>query len=318
MVFHQLAVGSVNRAKSTLDGAAGKSVNVAKVLRALGEPVLATGFLGGMRGEFVRRLLKERGISLAFVQVGESTRQCSTVVDETAGVQTELVEESRPVPPEKYHELLRVVRQLTCGCRAVVMSGTLTPGAPTNFYRECARLARAARVLSVVDAQGPALVKALKSQPSVVKPNREELSVTVGRRLTNQAALVLAMRELSELGAERVVVTAGKEPTLAFDGRTVWRIHAPHVAAVNPIGSGDAFAAALVWRLLRGDELGEACRWASAAGAANALTLMTGEVDREEVEALAQRTTVERLSETRRPKEARSPNPEKGLTGLSL
>jgi 1-phosphofructokinase family hexose kinase len=302
MVFRQLAVGAVNRATTTADAAAGKSVNVAKVLCTLGEPVVAAGFLGGARGQFVRGILKERGIGLAFVRVGENTRQCTTVIDERAGVQTELVEESRPVPPEKYRELERVVRRHVGRCRAVVMSGTLTPGAPRDFYRECTRIARAARVLSLVDAQGPALVEALKSRPGVVKPNRTELAATVGRPLTNHATIVSAMRELRELGAERVVITAGKEPTLAFDGRTVWRIRPPQDIAVNPIGSGDAFAAALVWRLLRGDDLGEACRWASAAGAANALTLMTGEVDREEVDRLARRTVAERVLETRRPK----------------
>jgi tagatose 6-phosphate kinase len=302
MVFRQLSPGAVNRATTTVDGAAGKSVNVAKVLRALGERVVAAGFLGGARGEFVRRILKERGTLLAFVRVSEHTRQCTTLIDEAASVQTELVEESRSVPPEKYEELMRAVRRHARSCRAVVMSGTLTPGAPTDFYRECTRLAHSARLLCLVDAQGPALVEALKSRPSVVKPNRLELAASVGRPLTSQAAIVSAMRELRELGAERVVITAGKEPTLAFDGQTVWRIQAPHVTAVNPIGSGDAFAAALVWRLLRGDDLGEACRWASAAGAANALTLMPGELDPEEVARLAKRTVAERLSEIRRPK----------------
>jgi tagatose 6-phosphate kinase len=65
--------------------------------------------------------------------------------------------------------------------------------------------------------------------------------------------------------------------------------------AVNPIGSGDAFTAGLVWRLLRGDDLGAACRWGSAAGAANALTLMAGEVNRPDVDRLVQEVTVERL-----------------------
>jgi sugar/nucleoside kinase (ribokinase family) len=65
------------------------------------------------------------------------------------------------------------------------------------------------------------------------------------------------------------------------------------VKAVNPIGSGDAFTAALVWRLLRGEGLGEACRWAAAAGAANALTLMPGEVEGAEVERLAGSVRVE-------------------------
>jgi tagatose 6-phosphate kinase len=299
MVFRQLALGTVNRAAITLDGAAGKSVNVAKVLRSLGEPVLAAGFLGGARGEFVRRVLEERGIALAFVRVAEQTRQCTTVIDEAGGEQTELVEESRPVPPEKYQALMRLVRRRVKTCRAVIMSGTLTPGAPKDFYLECTRATRSARALSVVDAQGPALIEALKGRPGLVKPNRAELAATVGHAVTNQAAVISAMRELTELGAERVVVTAGKEPTLAFDGRTVWHVQAPTVEALNPIGSGDSFAAGLVWRLLRGDDLGEACRWASAVGAADALTLMTGEVDPDEVERLAARTRVEPIRERR-------------------
>jgi tagatose 6-phosphate kinase len=302
MVFPKLAVGAVNRAATTIDGAAGKSVNVAKVLHALGECVVATGFLGGARGEFVRNVLRERGIALAFIPVGEQTRQCTTVIDESAGAQTELVEESRPVAPDNYEKLMRFLRRRVQGCRAVVMSGTLTPGAPAHFYFECTRLARAAGVLSVVDALGSALLKTLKASPSLVKPNRAELAATVGREVKTEAAVVSGMRELRELGAERVVVTAGKEPTLAFDGRNVWRVHTPRIPAVNPIGSGDAFTAGLVWRLLRGDDLGEACRWASAAGAANALTLMAGEVERAEVDRLAKRTVVERLLESRSPK----------------
>jgi fructose-1-phosphate kinase PfkB-like protein len=104
-----------------------------------------------------------------------------------------------------------------------------------------------------------------------------------------------AMRELAERGACKVVVTAGKEASLAYDGRRLWKIAAPRVAAKNPIGSGDAYTAALVWRLVRGDDLGEACRWGSAAGAANALSLMPGDVEREEVERLARETAAEEI-----------------------
>ena len=296
MEFRKLALENVNRAVTTLDGVAGKSVNVAKVLHALGEPAVAVGFLGGARGAFVRQVLEARGIDLDFVTVGENTRQCTTVIDQSAGTQTELVEESRPVPPEAYQKLMRRIRRHIKTCRAVVMSGTITPGGPVNLYLECTRLAQAAGAMPIVDAQGPALLEALKARPALVKPNWAELAATAGRELKTEAAAVSAMRELGERGAERVVVTAGKGPTLAFDGRNAWRIQGPRIVAVNPIGSGDAFAAALVWRLLRGDDLGESCRWASASGAANALNLMAGEVDRKEVYRLAKQARVEQLN----------------------
>lgn len=103
------------------------------------------------------------------------------------------------------------------------------------------------------------------------------------------------MRELAERGARRVVVTAGKEPTLAFDGQSFWKVQAPSIEVVNPIGSGDAFAAGLLWRLLRGEDLGEACRWAAAAGTANTLTPMPGDVNPEDLSRLAGLVAVERL-----------------------
>ncbi len=295
MVFRKLAVDAVNRTAATCDGIAGKSVNVAKVLKALGETPLATGFLGGDRGEHIRARLTERRIAHEFIGVNARTRECITVIDESAQTQTELVEESRPVPRDAYAKLMTVIRRRAKKSRALVMSGTITPGGPVNFYFDCTRLAESVGALSVVDAQGSVLIKVLEASPGLIKPNRTELSATVGRALATTKQLQAAMRELCERGARRIVVTAGKDATFAHDGRYFWEIHSPRIATVNPIGSGDAFTAGLVWRLLRGDDLGEACRWASAAGAANALTIMAGEVHRKDVLRLAKQTRVKRL-----------------------
>jgi tagatose 6-phosphate kinase len=295
MIFRKLALDAVNRATTTLDGAAGKSVNVAKVLKALGEQPIAMGFLGGDRGEFLRTALVERGIESDFVTVSTRTRQCITVIDESAGTQSELVEESQPVEPADFVRLMAIIRRHVPECRAMVMSGTIVTGGPVNLYFDCTQLTEIAGAFTVVDAQGAALIEALKAEPGLIKPNRSELAATVGRELGDDADVMKAMRELIERGAQRVVVTAGKEPTLAFDGKHFWRIVSPQIRAVNPIGSGDAFTAGLVSRLMRGDDLGEACRWGSAAGAANALTMMTGEVNRVEVERFAPKIEVQRI-----------------------
>jgi tagatose 6-phosphate kinase len=298
MIFRGLRMNAVNRAVTTLEGAAGKSVNVAKVLKALGEEPVAVGFRGGERGEELRRDLEARGIDLDFVTVAAGTRQCVTVIDESAGTVTELVEESRPVTSADYAQLDTCIRRRLAGCRAVVLSGTLAPGGPADFHSRYVRLAREAGAIAVVDAQGSALNEALKAQPTLVKPNRSELAATVGRELKDEGAVVQAMHELHERGTRWVVVTAGKDPALAFDGHTGWRIRSPEIVCVNPIGSGDAFAAGLVWRLARGEDLGEACRWGAAAGAANALTPLAGEVNRADVERLAGEVSVERLCQT--------------------
>ncbi|MBM3879381.1 MAG: hexose kinase [Verrucomicrobia bacterium] len=297
MVFRKLTLDTVNRALITLESAAGKSINVAKVLQVLGANALATGFLGGDRGAAVRAVLDRQGVAHEFVAVATPTRQCVTVIDESTGTQTELVEESQPVEPAAYDRLRAILRTRleTENCRALVMSGTLTPEGPVGFYAEGTVLARQTAALAVVDAQGASLQAALEARPSLVKPNRPELAATVGRELPDDRAVLGAMAELLERGAERVIVTAGKHPVLALEGPRLWRVTLPPIRAVNPIGSGDAFTAAAVWRLVQGDDLGEACRWGAAAGTANALTLMAGDVQRAEVERLAREVTLERI-----------------------
>lgn len=287
MIFRKLTPDAVNRATTTLDGVAGKAINVAKVLKVLGAHPIATGFLGGQRGEFLRDVMAGKRIESDFVMVKAPTRQCITVIDESVGTHTELVEESRPVTPVDFGKFMAVVRRHIAGCRAVVMSGTIASGGPVTLYRDCVRLAEKAGAISIVDAQGEALTEALKAKPGLVKPNKPELAATVGRELKSDAALMRAMWELCERGAQRVIVTAGPEPALAFDGKIFRRIITPRISVVNPIGSGDAFTASVVLRLLRGDDLGEACRWGAAGGAANALTPMPGELNRKDVTRLA-------------------------------
>lgn len=295
MIFRNLNLDSVNRAIATLDGAAGKSINVAKVLKTLGAHPIATGFLGGERGEFLRAIMARKKIGSDFVAVKTATRQCVTVIDESAGTHTELVEESRPVGPADFKNFMAVIRRRAAGCHAVVMSGSIAPGCPATLYRDCVRLANKAGAISVVDAQGAALSEALKAKPELVKPNRTELAATVGHKLESEAEVLRAMHELHERGAQRMIVTAGREQALAFDGNNFWRVSSPRIRAVNPIGSGDAFTAGVVLRLLRGDDLGEACRWGAAAGAANALTPLPGELNRKEVTRLVKEVRVQAI-----------------------
>lgn len=297
MRFSSLKLDAVNRAVMTLDGVAGKSVNVAKVLRSLGSEVTATGLVGGTSGRLVVSTLEGMGVHCDFVDVAVPTRQCVTVLDDLSGSHTELVEESRVVAAADFEALWGRIRSRLPGSGAVVMSGTIAPGGAVDFYERLTRLAGEMDVLSLVDAQGPPLLSALRARPGLVKPNRVELESTLQRPLAGERELLEGMRELSERGAARVVVTAGGGAILAWDGVRAWRIRPPVIKALNPIGSGDAFTAGLAWKLVAGDDLGEACRWGAASGSANAMTWMAGEVDAGVVKELAGRVEVSRVAE---------------------
>jgi len=294
MLFKSLELDQVNRAVVTLDGIAGKSINVAKALKHLGAEPFATGFLGGARGKEIQQVLAERRIDFEFISVSVPTRQCITVIDQSSGVITELVEESRPVTAIDYENLLVLIsKRINDGrCQAAVMSGTAAPGGPPDVYAQVVRMARTKNILSVVDASGTSLLNALKECPSLIKPNRKELERTVERPLSTDAAVFAAMAELSEGRAENVVVTDGKESVFAFAGTTRAKIIPPKIKPLNPIGSGDSFTAGLTLALLRQPDLQQACVYGAATGAANALSWMPGELERADVERLVIETRI--------------------------
>jgi 1-phosphofructokinase family hexose kinase len=289
LVFSQLKLDSVNRAIEVHEYASGKSINVARVAHTLREKVIATGILGGDRASLVRRDLDRAGIPHDFLDVDAPTRMCVTVIDSQAHSATELVEESSPARSSDAARLLDHLKGLLASAKVLVMSGTLAPNLGDDFYGRCVKLARDRNVQTIVDAKGAALERAAIERPTVLKPNRNELVQTFGA--DHRAAIARCI----ELGAQWAVVTDGPRETIVSNGREFWKLDAPAVALISPIGSGDALAAGIAVGIVRGQSIPDACTLGVACGAANAMTALAGHVDRETVQQLQQRNAPVRL-----------------------
>ena len=294
MVFDRVTTDGVNRATAVHDYASGKSPNVARVLHALGEPVVAAGFVGGDRGGAFLRDLEAAGIPHRFVNVAAQTRQCVTVIDRAAGTATELVEESTPVAPRDWERLYDVVDALLPESTGLVLSGSLPPGAPQDFYLSCLRRTGGRAIPSVLDTRGEPLRLALRHNTFVAKLNREELAATVGRELASDGDVLAAARAAAPSGGA-MVITLGASGAIAADARGAWRVRVPKVETRSAVGSGDAFAAGLVAGLVRREPLAEACALGAACGAANAMTDLAGHLSREDVEGIMPQVRVELL-----------------------
>jgi len=284
MTFERVVIDDVNRAIETRQYASGKPINVARVLHTLGRRPLASGFIGGETGKFIRRDLDEIGLAHDFVEVASATRMCVTMVDRSAGTATELIEESAGVRSGDCDLLLAKLRSLMGKCEGLVLSGKLAPGVPEDFYARC--IAEAAGKLVILDATGVALRQALAAGPTIVKPNQKELAETVGMTIDSDASLKDAIGKLIAAGPKWVVVTAGAGKTVVSDGKKFWRLATPSVRVISPIGSGDSFAAGLAAAVSTGQEVPQACRLAVACGAANAMTSFAGHLQIEDVDGL--------------------------------
>ncbi len=62
MIVPNFQVGFRHRATETVMLPGGKGINVARAAKALGRPVIATGFIGGRKGDQIVADLNEEGI----------------------------------------------------------------------------------------------------------------------------------------------------------------------------------------------------------------------------------------------------------------
>jgi tagatose 6-phosphate kinase len=215
------------------------------------------------------------------------------MIDQSRQTATELIEESRPLPLAVYDLLLAKLKARLPRAGALVLSGTPPPDAPQQFYADCVALA--GDLPLILDARGEPLAQALQRHPFVIKPNRIELSQTLGADLDNESGVRAAMREMIACGARWVIVTSGTAPTLLSDGARFWKVATPQVSAANPIGSGDALAAGLAVGLVRGQTVPDACLLGVACAAANAMTPHAGHVRSGDIDQLLPRLSLEQV-----------------------
>jgi tagatose 6-phosphate kinase len=279
-------LGAVNLPQQVLALAGGKGINVARVLHALAEPVVATGIVAGHTGAFIESCLDREGIIHAFHRLAEGeSRTCLAIVHPDHGVQTEVNEAGAYVSGQEFERFRARFAELLPRARWVALSGSMPPGLDGAACLELMGLARAAGKPLSLDTSGPALPLALTGRPDVFKPNQAEAEALLGWRVDGDN-LGVSLERLLALGARVVALSLGAAGAAIATRDEAWFLAAPRVEAINPIGSGDSFLASLIASLLHGLPLAEAGAWAVAAGSANAAVPGAAACTRAQIEAL--------------------------------
>ena len=128
-------LGHRHRASAALTLAGGKGINVARALKTLDVPVVATGLAGGRTGTRIIEELTSEAILNDFVRIGAESRTSTAVVDPTAGTHTEINEWGPEVGTAELEMLMEKLHYLSRGADFVVLSGSL-PRKVANRWRE--------------------------------------------------------------------------------------------------------------------------------------------------------------------------------------
>ncbi len=298
LVFDRFTRGEVNRAIETCACASGKVINVGIALASLGADSRTLSVLGGRSGTLIEEELATLDVHSHWIRDPATTRTCTTIIERSTGQITELVENAAMIEARSCEAFLSALQQEAQAAQWVILSGSLPPIAgrpsPRLLYREMLEcLPSTARV--ILDARGPEMIECLSHRPFLVKPNREELALTVGRDLTDQESLIAAMREVNHLGAEWVLVTQGAREVWLSSPSELWCFTPPKIEVVNAIGCGDCLTAGLTASLAKGHSLPEAARFGIAAAGENAIQLLPSRLDTTRVRTLTERVPFDRI-----------------------
>jgi len=273
--------GMVNRAANVTIGIGGKGANTAQMVKQLGGHPVLIGFVGGASGMLLEQMLDAEEVGYRHVVVEGETRICQTLVEAGNPETTELVEEMPPLSSDNWEHMMKLFESLELADSIVPVSGKLPDGAPVDAYAQICKLIhdRGGRV--ILDAPGEPLLLALDHEPAIVKINDVELLATIGGD-----DLLAACRVLIKLGAQSVLITRGSRSAFFVDESQTLEILPPKIDAVNPVGSGDAVTAGLAVELNRGGSVADAVSTGMACGAANALNLVSGMLNPEDIQRL--------------------------------
>jgi len=269
--------------------AGGKGVNIARTLKTLGQPVIATGFAGGATGTHIVEQLTEESILNDFVRIRDESRTNTSVIDPTTGEQTEINERGPAVSASEVELFRDKLLYLARGAAIVVFAGSLPRGVEPDLYAALIHDLARVDVTSVIDTDGEPLRQAVRAEPDIVSPNVLEAEELVGHEFSGEEERAQVVREIVAMGPHEAIMTLpdGCFAQVLVDGQA--QTKRARIDPREPIarrGSGDAFLAGYLAARYEGRAHDQCLRLGVACGAESTGRLEAGLIDPREARRL--------------------------------
>jgi 1-phosphofructokinase family hexose kinase len=298
MTVPNFQAGFRHRATDTVMLPGGRGINVARAAKTLGRPVIATGFIGGRKGDQIVSDLNDEGILCDFVRVAGESRISTAVVDPTLNTVTEINEQGPDIQPADLAMLHEKLEYLGKAADAVVFAGSVPPGLADDCYAELIQHAKRLELKSFFYTYADPLRLGIKAGPDFVFPKLVEAEKVIGYEFAGQEDQIVAARNLRDMGGGSVVVTYryGCVAVMAEQlggGTFVGRL--PEIDVVSPLGWTDAVIAGYAVRMLEGEPVPACLRFGLGCGAANLIGYGAGVFSPGEAQRFADQVELEEV-----------------------
>lgn len=268
ITIDKLVPYGLNRAIDSRTDAGGKGINVAVVLKRFGANVTVTGMAGGEHGRQLIGFLSQADLKAEFFPIDGETRVNYKIFDRSSLKTTEINALGPAVPPKSLELFRQKLWRLMEKAEIIVLSGSVPPGIPDDFYAQCIRAAQAEGKKVILDADGAALAAGIHAVPYAVKPNRKELESIIGGPLSGEEGIVSAAKNLLSTGIRVVIVSLGRGGAIVAGEGGIYKVAPCKVEVKSATGAGDSMVAALAYSLTKDATIEEIARITTATAAA--------------------------------------------------
>ncbi len=228
----------------TLYTAGGKGINVSLVLKNLGLPSIAIGFLGGFTGTYIHDFLQTSHIENDFIHIQEATRINAKLHWQQG--ECEIPGTAPHITEKAWQSLLEKIATLKKG-DLLVLSGSLPSGLSADAYAQILCLVQPKGIHVFVDTSGSALAQIIDKKPFAIKPNHHELAELVGQKESQDIHTNLAFaKKLFEKGIENVIVSLGEAGSILVNKEGAFHAQTPQGEVHNTVGAGDSLVAGFI------------------------------------------------------------------------
>lgn len=263
-------LGHVNRSNNEFVYAGGKGINVSIVLNNLEVKSKALGFIAGFTGDEIERRVREFGCDTDFIKLKEGMSRINVKIK--ADVESEINGGGPDISAEALQELYGKLDTLTSG-DILVLAGSIPKTMPTDVYERIMERLQEKGVKFIVDTTGESLLKVLKYNPFLIKPNHHELGELFGVKLNNKEEVIEYAKKLKDMGAQNVIISmAGDGAVLINSNGDVTTNNVPKGVVKNSVGAGDSMVAGFIAGYLNSEKIEDGFKLGVATGSASAFS----------------------------------------------
>ncbi len=273
--------------------AAGKAVNLSRVLSTLEVPSMLLGFVGKNQQKYFESSLKSKYLSCQLFAVEGNTRENITLVDPVNKVETHIRDRGFEVTKA---DLNRLKKKLSLVCKEetiVAFSGSLPLGMDEVNFLELIQICQINGAKVCVDSAGYVLRACKPMKPWLIKPNIDELAEMLETEI-NSPEQAIEMKDAIREYVSIAIITAGAEGALLITKEQIIRgkvtVDASEIK--NTVGCGDAMLAGFLKGITDNNNLEDSFAYALAVATSAAVSITPADISADDIERFLKRVQI--------------------------